>query len=200
MNKICGIYKITSPSGKIYIGQSNNIFRRKWEYASKKCCDQPKLYNSIIKYGWENHNFEIIYECNENELNYYERYYINYYSSFNSKHELNLTEGGDHYKLSKETKQKISKSRKGIVYDKSVIEKTKQTKRNKTYESRAGNYEIYNDNNELQYKFQGNFRKKLKQLKMPYKSFNQSQKYNRKIKKGNYIGWYAKKLNINSIT
>jgi len=28
MVKICGIYKITSPTGKIYIGQSVDIMRR----------------------------------------------------------------------------------------------------------------------------------------------------------------------------
>jgi hypothetical protein len=28
MSKICGIYKITSPSGKVYIGQSVDIKRR----------------------------------------------------------------------------------------------------------------------------------------------------------------------------
>ena len=52
---ISGIYKITSPSGGIYIGQSNDVIRRKWEYASIKCCDQPRLYNSLKKYGWNKH-------------------------------------------------------------------------------------------------------------------------------------------------
>lgn len=32
--KICGIYKITSPSGKVYIGQSNNIIKRWITYKS----------------------------------------------------------------------------------------------------------------------------------------------------------------------
>lgn len=36
MEKICGIYKITSPSGRIYIEQSRNIKRRISEYKSKK--------------------------------------------------------------------------------------------------------------------------------------------------------------------
>jgi len=64
-----GIYKITNPKGKIYIGQSININKRKSAY---KCIDKrimgPKIYNSIQKYGWENHVFEIIEECLIDEL------------------------------------------------------------------------------------------------------------------------------------
>lgn len=31
-DKVCGIYKITFPNGKVYIGQSNNIRRRMYEH------------------------------------------------------------------------------------------------------------------------------------------------------------------------
>lgn len=63
-----GIYKITNPSGKIYIGQSTNIEKRFNTYEKLKCKGQVKLYNSLIKYGWDNHITEIIEECGENEL------------------------------------------------------------------------------------------------------------------------------------
>lgn len=39
MDKICGIYKITSPSSKIYIGQSKNISKR---YKTYKKYNEPK--------------------------------------------------------------------------------------------------------------------------------------------------------------
>jgi group I intron endonuclease len=55
-----GIYKITSPSGKIYIGQSTNIEKRVSRYKSLSCKKQTKLYNSLRKYGWCSHIFEII--------------------------------------------------------------------------------------------------------------------------------------------
>lgn len=194
MNKICGIYKITSPSGGIYIGQSIDIINRKWTYASMKCQDQQRLYNSLKKYGWKNHNFEIIHKCSESDLNELEKYYIKEYKSFNTEHGMNLTEGGNQHKHSEETKQKISKSHIGIRPTAESIEKCKQTKRERTYRSRAGNYEIYNQKNELIYKFNGDFRETLKKLKIPYKSFNRTQKLNKKIKKGDYIGWYVKKL------
>lgn len=47
MEKITGIYKITSPSGRIYIGSSKNIRRRFYSYKNLHCKDQPKLYNSF---------------------------------------------------------------------------------------------------------------------------------------------------------
>lgn len=55
-----GIYKITSPNNKIYIGQSVNIENRFSQYERLKCERQPILYNSLKKYGYENHIFEII--------------------------------------------------------------------------------------------------------------------------------------------
>ena len=58
--KKCGIYKITSPSGKIYIGQSVNIKDRIKAYKCGHCKEQPFVCNSILKHGWENHKFEII--------------------------------------------------------------------------------------------------------------------------------------------
>ena len=70
-----GIYKITSPSGKIYIGQSVNILSRINKYKNAKCITQPIILKSILKYGWENHVFEIVCECKKEELNEKERYY-----------------------------------------------------------------------------------------------------------------------------
>ena len=76
MNKICGIYKITSPSGKIYIGQSIDIERR-WEEHRKaaKIKKQSKISNSLGKYGAENHQFDIIEYCLPEDLNCSERFW-----------------------------------------------------------------------------------------------------------------------------
>jgi group I intron endonuclease len=65
-----GIYKIISPSNKIYIGQSTNIKKRKKQYIQlSKTSIGPKLYNSLLKYGFENHKFEIVEECILEQLN-----------------------------------------------------------------------------------------------------------------------------------
>jgi len=69
-----GIYKITSPSGKIYIGQTMDVGKRKKSYEKLKCKGQPKLYNSLVKYGFSEHIFEIIEECEVADLNTRERH------------------------------------------------------------------------------------------------------------------------------
>lgn len=95
-NKICGIYKITSPSGKIYIGQSNDIERRHYNYKRYLCKTQTILYNSFLKHGVENHNFEIIEECNQSQLNELEAKYVKEYKSFakDNPNGMNCTIGG----------------------------------------------------------------------------------------------------------
>ena len=56
------VYKITSPSGKIYIGSTINVQKRFKNYNSLSCPKQIKLYRSLLKYGVDNHIFEIIWE------------------------------------------------------------------------------------------------------------------------------------------
>lgn len=113
MNKISGIYKITSPSGKIYIGQAIDINRRKRQYSTNKIKlkDQPKLYNSVIKYGFNSHLFEIIEECSVQELNIRERYWQEHYKSVENG--LNCIYTGTDILpaiYSKERNKKVSKS------------------------------------------------------------------------------------------
>lgn len=107
MKNICGIYKITSPSKKIYIGQSRNICKRKSYYKNIRNNKQTRIYRSIKKYGFDKHKFEIIHECLPEELNELEIYYIELYQTFNSKYGMNLREGGNcKFKVSRETVEK----------------------------------------------------------------------------------------------
>lgn len=73
--KIIGIYKITSPTFKIYIGQSVDIKERFRKYKYITCKGQHRLINSLKKYGSNNHKFEILHFCEIEELNELERYY-----------------------------------------------------------------------------------------------------------------------------
>lgn len=76
------IYKITSPSWKIYIWQSQNIKNRVSQYKWMHCKNQTKLYNSFIKYWFDNHIFEILdKDIDLEEINKIETYYINKYNS-----------------------------------------------------------------------------------------------------------------------
>ena len=109
-----GIYKITSPSGKIYIGQSVDIKTRFRKYKYLNCKRQTYLYNSFQKYGVENHTFEIIEECTLEQLNEREIYWGTYYNVLN-KNGLNLRLGDANGKCSEETKQKIGKGNKNKI-------------------------------------------------------------------------------------
>jgi hypothetical protein len=77
-NIVTGIYKITNPSGKIYIGQAKDIEKR-WAQYRLLICHERKLYRSLRYYGHYYHTFEIIKECSVEELSHYERYYQEYY-------------------------------------------------------------------------------------------------------------------------
>lgn len=84
-----GIYKIISPSNRIYIGQSTDLNKRFKQYLKlRNCKGQTKLYNSFLKYGANNHIFEIIEECTIELLNERERYWQEHYNC-NSQKGLN---------------------------------------------------------------------------------------------------------------
>jgi group I intron endonuclease len=133
--KKAGIYKIISPTNKVYIGKTQNIKQRFLKYSRLLCEKQKKLYNSFLKYGFDSHSVEIIeiieiIEINEliNLLSKKEIYYIKKFNSYMGKNGLNLTEGGDgmRKKHSEKTKKKISESLKNS-------EKFKKTIQSKEY-------------------------------------------------------------------
>jgi group I intron endonuclease len=106
-----GIYKITSPSGRVYIGQSVNIKKRFTSYKRMyvKNEKQTKLYRSFLKHGVDNHKFDIVHECNELELNYYERHYQELFDCLKNGLNCRLTKTNDKSgKVSKETLSKMS--------------------------------------------------------------------------------------------
>jgi group I intron endonuclease len=109
-----GIYKIISPSGKIYIGQSVNIERRlKWHKKNTAKCNS-KLANSFKKYGADNHLFEVIEECIIELLNERERYYQEHYDVVNKGLNLLMTKTNDRSGYASiEVRKKLSELRKG---------------------------------------------------------------------------------------
>lgn len=114
MNSNCGIYKITSPSGRVYIGESYSLKKRFYNYKSLNTEKQPKLHRSFLKYGVKNHTFEIIEECEIEELKCRERYWQDFYDVLNGGLNCLLTECGElKMVLSEETKVKISEAQKG---------------------------------------------------------------------------------------
>ena len=115
MSKICGIYKITSPTGRVYIGQSIDIKRRLRDYKyPEQVKGQRKLYYSLKKYGYKKHKFEIVMQCDIEKLNEMEIFYVDAYNTFNTKHGLNCNYGGGSQAIhSEETKRRRAESNKG---------------------------------------------------------------------------------------
>ena len=106
-----GIYKITNPEGKVYIGRSKNIDVRFDRYSRYKTLNlQPKLYGSFDKFGFENHIFEVI-DINP-EL---EAYYICKYNSYKNGLNCNIGGGGviEHNKDTRELISIAGKKNKG---------------------------------------------------------------------------------------
>lgn len=114
---ICGIYKITSPSGKVYIGQSKDIRKRFLKYHSiENTGEQPAISRSFKKYGVDNHIFEVIEECIFEDLNIRERYWQDYYNVLKDGLNCVLTETDELPKVVfQETRDKIGFGNKGKI-------------------------------------------------------------------------------------
>lgn len=111
MKKLCGIYKIISPNGRIYIGQSRNINQRFNRYKANHISNktQIKLIRSFEKYGIDNHIFEVIEECSFYLLNIRERYWQDFFNVLIDGLNCILTETDTLPRVqSKETKLKRS--------------------------------------------------------------------------------------------
>ena len=136
-----GIYKITNPTGRIYIGQSKEMKVRERTYRKIKedVKRQPKLYNSLEKYGWEAHTFEIIEECNIEDLNCRERYWQDFYDVLNKGLNCVLQDCGELKRVcSDETRKNISESKKGDknpMFGKTITEEHKELNRQRWIEN-----------------------------------------------------------------
>lgn len=111
-----GIYKITSPSGGVYIGQSWNIEKRfrGYKYTNPSNSKQRVLAASFKKYGIENHLFQVIHELPSDidqfildayEILYWENYKV-------CEKMLNCKDPGSRGKHHQKAKQLISESGK----------------------------------------------------------------------------------------
>lgn len=88
------IYKLTSPSGRVYVGQTNSINKRFSAYRNlgSNCEKQILLFRSLKKYGWKSFKKEIIIDgiYSEDEISEKEIKLIKYFKS--NKKSLNISE------------------------------------------------------------------------------------------------------------
>ena len=90
-----GIYKITNQvNGKVYIGQSINI-KQRWKNHKKDAFWEKgedyhyPLYKAMRKYGLANFSFEVLEECNREQLNEKEIFYISQYNAYGKGYNQN---------------------------------------------------------------------------------------------------------------
>ncbi len=136
---------LTSPSGKSYIGQTTRPIQERFkshQYRSSKC---SAIYNAIQKYGWGNF-VKDWYGCPDEDLNFDEELLVREMGTL-SPDGYNLREGGgNHGKLSEETKQKLSDAHRG---DKSYmygIPKSEEFKQKISEAQRGEKHHMYGKN------------------------------------------------------
>ena len=93
------IYKITSPTGRIYIGQTKC---KRTRFAAYRHSIKTKNYNTVLfnsfkKYGWGSHIIEVLETIDDNLLTEREIYWISQLKSYWQDNPLgmNMTRGGE---------------------------------------------------------------------------------------------------------
>ena len=80
------IYRIVSPTGRVYIGQTVDVKGRARAYKRGDKGNSRKICRSIKKHGWSSHQFDIIdtvcIGIDKCILNIREQYWIKEYDSF----------------------------------------------------------------------------------------------------------------------
>lgn len=107
-------------NNKVYVGITCQKTNYRWG-AGSGYRQQPKFYNAIKKYGWDNFEHIILFEnLSFEEAKQKEIEIISKYNAFTKKYGYNATKGGDGSNgvpCSEEKKLKISKANKGHKFN-----------------------------------------------------------------------------------
>lgn len=92
------IYLITNKiNNKKYVGKTTQSIEKRWQEhisdSKKEKCEIRPLYRAIRKYGIENFTIKEIEKCNTDNLSEKEKYWIQYYNTYEDGY--NATLGGD---------------------------------------------------------------------------------------------------------
>jgi group I intron endonuclease len=117
-----GVYCLTSPSGKRYVGigmGKGGIYKRWNDYKRLNCKNQTKLYHALKKYGPENFKYEVVLETDDIDNAYRsEMYLIDIWNLQNDNYGYNISEGGkgnSGHKKSEECRINHSKKMTGRI-------------------------------------------------------------------------------------
>lgn len=102
------IYKYTSPSNKVYIGQTCRSLAQRANFG-QGYIHSNYFYNAIQKYGFENFKVEILKDkLTLEEANYWEEYFIKLYNSNIREFGYNIDQGGKNHTISEEKRKELS--------------------------------------------------------------------------------------------
>lgn len=92
------IYRLTSPSGRVYIGQTKHLATRMSSYRTLQCQSQPLLCRSLQKHGFDQHVFHLVHRfpdagVSQHVVDEFEKYTILMHRHMGLAL-LNLTPGG----------------------------------------------------------------------------------------------------------
>ena len=151
------------PTGKKYIGQTNNESRRKREHFSyyKKKSRDCKFYRAVKKYGWDNFIYGVVEHFSIDELDGMEIYFIEKYDTLNIGYNSSIggktSRGYKHTEKTKqllremkvgtkhsiETKQKMSRDRIGNIACNKGIPNSIKTRKKISDKLKGKNHPLY---------------------------------------------------------
>jgi hypothetical protein len=95
--KLCGIYCLTAPNGKVYVGQSTDLKKRYGGFFNSKksfASEYRGLVDAIKLYPREQWRHEILCYCSKEELDEMEKFWIKELDAANPEKGYNKTLGG----------------------------------------------------------------------------------------------------------
>ena len=113
-----------SKNSKVYIGQTLRDINTRWkEHLRHSDSYGQPLYKAMQKYGKENFFIQCLEDCPDEILNEREKYWINYFDSYNNGY--NATLGGqDNFVMSSKVEQVLNLWYNNYTVNK-IVEKTK---------------------------------------------------------------------------
>jgi group I intron endonuclease len=143
------IYKVISPNGEVYIGQTVESLGRRMNRHIRMCQKGEvdiKFYRNLRKYGWENFKWEVIYkDISEELLDIAEMCAIYIYDSYYNG--LNSTLGGDINPMKcRENVEKMIKTCKnrGIYNNRKPLSEETKNKISQTQKNKYQNEKVWN--------------------------------------------------------
>lgn len=110
------IYVLTGPDKVAYVGQTTDPVNRKSRYKTLTCKNQTDVYASLIKHGYENHEFKILLRLSDDssrrDLDIYEQIFYEWYQA-SGYTLLNLKSPGWHGRPNAIALQRASAAHKG---------------------------------------------------------------------------------------